>query len=470
MQIDIVRERRASARCDINTSMKRLPVILAAGLALCASATAQGRRLWVLRASGEMIEYDPGTFATKQTVKVPAEAVQSPQNIQVNRLGQIVFAPVLSLPLAESDLGTANRVWLWDGRAATTLDLGVRHQAGKTGSNQLISESAPAVFLSRDGAHLYWFANEERRLQREDVDLSVTTTWQAWRTDLRGGGRENIAEVKFPECSCPTGACEESCPVGVPWAPANGIGDFFLLTQFVAAKDQPTYKATMEYRQQGGEWQATLLNEPLRRVLDADVSGDTIVEAIPDTGCCGWANQSDDQTFVLTKGSRLKVFDELAAYKNPDYDVSFYTSSALLSPDAKAVAMTIVATAQVDQPIQLADQGQANPEESKQIRRALAELPAVEVKSLEVKNQEGNNPEVKSPEAKSPEGKDREAKSAEGAPRRLAFVPHAMLAGWINDKEMLLVEDHLLVLYNVGTGARRKSNVRVDNADSVFLR
>jgi hypothetical protein len=418
---------------------------LATVLVLSLSALAQGKRLWVLRAPGEMVEYDPATFAVKQTVKVPAEALQSPQSIQVNRLGQILFAPGLSLPLLDSDLTSPHKIWLWDGREATTLDLGVKHELGKTGSNQLIRESAPVVFLSADGGHLYWFANDERRLQREGVDLSVTTAWQAWQTDLHGGGREDVAEVKFSECNCPTGACEESCPVSIAWAPANGIGDFFLLTQFVAAKDQPTYKATAVYRQQAGKWQATPLNEPLRRVLDASVNGDTIVEAIPDTGCCGWANQSDDQTIVLTSAQKLTVFDELATYKNPDYDVSFYTSNAQLSPDAKAVAMTIVATAEANQPIQLAEQGQANPDESKQIRRALAELPAVGVKNAEVK-------------------------SPEDTPRKLAFASHASLVGWISDKEVLIIEDHLLVLYNVGTGARQKSNVRVENADGVFLR
>jgi len=427
-----------------------MPAIIAAILLLSLSALAQGPRLWVLGAPGEMVEYDAATFAMKQTVKVPAEALQSPQSIQVNRLGQILFAPGLSLPLADSDLASPHKVWLWDGHEATMLDPGIKQEVGRTGSNQLISETAPEVFLSADGAHLYWFANDERRLQREDVDLSVTTTWQAWRTDLRGGGRENIAEVKFAECSCPTGACEESCPVGVAWAPANGIGDFFLMTEFVAAKDQPTYKATTGYRRQGGKWQATALTEPVQRVLDADVNGDTIIEAIPDTGCCGWANQSDDQTWILTNASKMKVFDELAAYKNPDYDVSFYSSTAKLSPDAKAVAMTIVATAQVNQPIQLAQQGQANPEESKQIRRALAELPAVEVDAVEVKSAE--------------------VKSAEDSARKLAVAPHATLVGWISEKELLLVEDHVLELYNVGTGAKRNSKVRVEGADSVFLR
>ncbi len=38
------------------------------------------------------------------------------------------------------------------------------------------------------------------------------------------------------------------------------------------------------------------------------------------------------------------------------------------------------------------------------------------------------------------------------------------------DKEILIVEGHLLVAYNVATGTRRKSNIRVEDAALVFLR
>jgi hypothetical protein len=140
-------------------------------------------------------------------------------------------------------------------------------------------------------------------------------------------------------------------------------------------------------------------------VLDA-ASANTILEAIPDTACCGWENQSNDQTVLRLHGKTLIVFDELEAYKNPDYDVSFYTQNGKLSPGVSSVAFTIVVTAQPNKPIQLAEQGQANPEESQRIRKALLELPAVEVKSVE------------------------------DSPRRIAFLPHAELVGWISDKEI----------------------------------
>src|SRR5208283_1705248 len=151
-------------------------------------------------------------------------------------------------------------------------------------------------------------------------------------------------------------------------------------------------------------------------------------------------NESDDQTILHVDGKTITVFDELTAYQNSDYDVSFYTQNGKLSPDLGSVAFTIVATAQPNTAIQLAEQGQANPEESQRIRKALLDLPAVELKSVE------------------------------DPPRRLAFLPHAILVGWISDKEILIVESHLLVAYNVTSAARRKSNIRVDDAEHVFLR
>jgi hypothetical protein len=407
---------------------------------LPASMLAQGKRLWVLRSPGEMVEYDPVTFAAKQTVKVPAEAVQSPQNVSVNRLGQVLFAPAVSLPLSEDDVSSAHKVWFWDGHAATTIDQGVKREKASTGSNQAVTETAPAAYLSADGSHLFWFADRTRRLQREDLDLSVSTTWQAWRTDQSGGGREDLTTVKLPECDCPTGTCEESCPEGEVWTPEGGVEKFFPMTQTVAAKTGVAYKASTRFQEEGGKWSATPLAEPLQRVLDAASGGKVIVEAIPDSSCCGSSNQSDDQTLVLNDGKKIVVFDEFASYKNPDYDVSFYTSNARLSPELGSVAMTIVATSQANQAIQLAEEGQASPEESRQIHKALAELPAVEVKSIE------------------------------DTPRRIALVPHATLVGWISEKEVLIVEDHVLVGYNVGTGARRKSSVRVEDAGRVFLR
>ena len=412
---------------------------------LTAPLLGQGKRLWVLRSPGEMVEYDPATFAVKRTVKVPGGAVQSPQSISVNHVGQILFAPAVSLPLSDEETAVAHKVWFWNGQAATTIDQGVKREIATTGSNQAVTETAPAAYLAADGGHLFWFANQARRLQREDIDLSVSTTWQSWQTDTSGGGRAELTSFKLPDCRCPSGTCEESCPQGEVWVPESGVEKFFVMTQVVAGKGDPVAKASTVYQEDAGKWKATPTAEPLKRLLDAASGGNVIVKAIPDTSCCGWSNQSDDQTLVLANERTIPVFDELATYKNPDYDVSFYTSRARLSPDLGFIAMTIESTAQANKPIQLAEQGQASVDEVKQIRKSMADLPAVEVKSMEMK-------------------------SLEDSPKRVAFLPHAALVGWINEKEILIVEGHVLVAYNVRTGERRKSSVRVEDTAMVFLR
>jgi len=409
-------------------------------LLVAAPLSAQSKRLWVLRTPGEMVEYDPATFVLKQRVKIPPEALKSQASLSINRMGQILFAPTISLPLSEADTANPHKVWMWNGHAATSIDQGVEHKVEEHGSNQAMAESAPTPYLSADGNHLFWFANETRRLQREEIDLSATITLHSWQTDLDGKAREDVTSTKLPDCRCPTGTCEESCPSFAVWAPDGGVQDFFLTTQLVAGQTTTTYKQSARYQLEGGKWGASVLSDPLQRVLDANLSGNVIVEAIPDTGCCGWSNQSNDETVVLAEGKARTAFDEQATYKNADYDVSFYTSNAKLSPDATRIAMTIAATAESNKPIQLSEQGQTNPEESQHIRKALLELPAVEIKTVE------------------------------DAPKRLAFIPHAVLVGWLNDKELLIIENHLLVAYNVGTGVRRKSAVRVEDAAHVFLR
>lgn len=400
----------------------------------------QSKRLWVLRASGEMIEYDPATFAARQHIPLPPQAAKSPASISVNRLGQILFAPSLSLLLSDADIAKPHKLWIWNGHDAVSADQTVEHKEEEHGSNQVVTESVPVPYLSADRNHLFWFANESRRLEREGVDLSTTNSFQVWQTDLEGKAREEVASSKLPDCRCPTGTCEESCASFVVWVPDGGVASFFVATQFIAGQTATSYTASARYQQESGKWTSTALPDPLQRVLDANPGGDIIVEAIPDTGCCGWSNQSNDQTLIVADGKPRTIFDERDTYKNADYDVSFYTANARLSPDASRVAMTIVATSQSNKPIQLSEQGQANPEESQGIRKALLDLPAVEVKTIE---------EI---------------------PHRVAFLPHASLVGWINDKELLILENHLLIAYNVGTGARRRSTIHVDEPARVFLR
>jgi hypothetical protein len=418
----------------------RRQILLAAIITLFStSLLAQNKRLWILRTSGEAVEYDASNFAQKQSVKIPAEAAAAPSPLSVNSLGQMLFAAPVNLPLSEEDSSAEGKMWFWDGHQANVLTREVTRNTAKAGSNLSINEFAATPSLSADGKHLFWFANQARRLQRDGVDLSTKNTSSAWRTNLDGSNREDLVSAALPDCSCPTGGCEETCAYGEVWVPANGVDNFFVLTQLVAGQTKPLYQSTSVYQENAGKWLPAAIDPPLRNILDAASPG-AILEAVPDTGCCGWSNESDDKTLLHLQGKTVTLFDELGTYKNPDYDVSFYAQNGKFSPNLKSVALTIVATSKPNTPIQLAQQGQANPAESQSIRKALAELPAVEIQTVE------------------------------DISKKVAMIPHATLIGWLSDQEILMVEGGQLVAYNVATAARRKSSIQVEDPAYVVLR
>jgi hypothetical protein len=102
--------------------------------------------------------------------------------------------------------------------------------------------------------------------------------------------------------------------------------------------------------------------------------------------------------------------------------------------------LTIAATHEPGQEIRLSDSGKANAAELSRIQRALAELPVVEVLRLD------------------------------DPPKRTVTIPHSSLVGWITDQEILLLENGILVSYNVLNGRRRTSEIKVSKNSHVFLR
>lgn len=412
------------------------------GLMACLSAItlAQNRRLWVLNPPDSMMEYDAATFTAKRTIKVPEDVLKSPRILQINHQGQMLFAPNSEDP--SPDVGkNGERFWFWDGESAAMLGRGIMRITSPTGSNQRATETSPFPYLSSGGPYLFWFTNQYNKLERDNVELSVATNFRAWRSDLKGHQREDLVSFDFPECRCPTGSCSESCPEARFWLPDAGVEDYFVLTRLIPGQTETKYlSSTLYEKSDGPSWSATDLKQPLQRVLDMAEHGSVIISAILDVGCCGWENQSNDQTLLLSYDRTVVLFDERAQYKNPDYDVSFFTENAKLSPQMASVAMTIDASAKSSAPIQLSEQGEANPAESQRIRKALTDLPAVAVVS------------------------------AIDPSKRSAFLPHAVLVGWLNEKEILIVENHLLVAYGVATGTRRKSTIKIDDPSYAFVR
>ncbi len=407
-------------------------LILVVFLSLQLGAQA-GRRLWVFSESGEVTEYNTATFEPIHTAKIPVEAVRS-GSLAMNGKGQI---------LANLDAGpSAGKAWLWNGQAAMSIDRGVVRRSVPGVANNTVVEGSPRCALSADGRRIYWFENEFTRVQRAEdgVDVSVRTNFLAWHIDLETGGRMQAANSSFASCKCGTGVCSETCPEADFWIPDNGVDDFFIVTNWVPGQLGATYQSSFLYRKSDGKWAPRKLPEVVEHVEDAAQSGATIVYSLPDAGCCGWENESNDQTLALKNGKTIVLFDERERYQNPDYDVSFFTLNAKLSPDAASAAMTLSSSARPESEIRLSDAGRADARELTRIRQAMADLPAVEILRLE------------------------------DPPRRSRLIPHATLVGWLNGNEILAVQNGVLVAFDVATGAQRKSAIKVPKESLIFVR
>lgn len=427
----------------LNSSM--LAAVLAFASVSLLAQDQPDKKLWVLREPGAIVEYDAATFAPRQTQKIPPEIFKSPQDLQINQKGQMLFLPG---QVRESDglvhEYTDSKFWFWDGRSGTSKHRPVSRNTTSSGTNKLVETAMPRCFLSTDGTHLFWFENRMKTLMPPDLslDLSVSTTFRAWQTDLSGGQPEEITSDSLPTCKCETGVCTESCPEVAYWVPEEGVSDFFLATHWIPGQIQSDYRDSFLYRRSAGKWSASKLPAAVQQILDSasEGTGVDLIEAVRDAGCCGWENESDDQALLTKNGKTTVLFDEFKRYQNQDYDVSFFTSTAKFDPNAAFVAFTVVATQNAGTEIRLSDSGKPNPSELARIQKTLAELPEVEVVRV-------GDP-----------------------PKPVARVAHAMLVGWINDEEILLVENDFLIALNVASGIRRVSNIKIAKESYAFLR
>src|ERR1700751_4320517 len=161
-------------REDVFTRMSKLLRCLLVLACVSPAVSGQSRRVWVLKEPESIVEYDPATFAVKQTLKVPEDVLKAARILQINGKGQMLFAPNTDDP--SPDVGkNGERFWFWDGQATTMLGRESIRVSAPTGSNQKVTESSPWPFLSSDGTRLFWFTNEFDKMNRENVELSVNT-------------------------------------------------------------------------------------------------------------------------------------------------------------------------------------------------------------------------------------------------------------------------------------------------------
>jgi len=393
--------------------------------AICAVATASAQppqRLWLIQASDRIDEYDLATFTPLSSITVPAYVTRHPEHLKINAAGQLLFQLPNGISFGDTP-EISGRIWFWDG----------------TRGREMPAEDRDA-FLSADGRSLVWFANSF--LIDKDPDgneRSVRTSARVWRTDLGGGSETTLISIpQSPRCECSTGVCSESCPEWKMWARDGVVDTAFVLTQFTPGQLEPSYKQSVLYRRAAARWQASPLPSALEEILTSDPTADMLVETVLDGGCCGWINESSDQTAVIKAGQRILLFDEFKRFGNADYDISFYSTAAAISPGRALIAHSIESE-KIEDDIRLSSDGKDNPAALKRIRAVSGELPITEIIDL-------SDPS-----------------------NAIATIPHVKVIGWLNDRELLVIDDGLLAVYDPRGKKSRATTVRVTGAGA-FLR
>jgi hypothetical protein len=422
--------------------------LFAVVLALAAAASAQTSRpprvtiamgppagvraIWVLQPDNTLLMYDAAQLRNRRGMKLPAEARKNPEAVSISSTRIVIFA-------YPPDGRTALRRFWSSNPYAPELVGGAWDRRPASGGGYSILEATPEIDFSSDGQSLYWFEHRQQRLSRGS-DISREARFLAWATDLKGDDPRQVAQFTFPACKCETGACSETCPEAAVWAPPSGVSDFFFVTRWVPGQIGTDYQESSVYQKSGDTWTARKLPYPVERFLDAADHGNTYVEAVGDAGCCGWSNESDDTTSVVRGDTSTVIFDERKRFLNNNYDVSFATTMAALSPDVSRVAYTIATTVRPGDEIRLGSDGKPNPDELKSIQKAITELPCVEVVPL-------------------------------SAPEQVNLsLANSELIGWLDQQRLLVLRGGEIQVVDAGSGKMSPTGIKVDAAKFVFLR
>jgi hypothetical protein len=402
-------------------------------IAVSAASPTNRALIWVLQPDNRLAVYDAAGFRSRGTLSLPPEAKGDPERLSISRQGAVM----VTYPPGENV--SLRRVWQSDPRLGSALVGGADGRTPEPGGGFLITSAVPEVRFSSDPERVFWFQNHKQVLRRDGVEISVNTRFQAWTSDRQGESVRQILEIRFPQCACETGVCEESCPEAKVWAPESGITDFFFVTRWVPGQLQPDFRQTGHYRLRDGRWTGQKLPAPVEQFADMAGGGDVFIEVVNDGSCCGWENVSNDQARLVRKGQSTVIYDERERFRNDNYDVSFLTPRVRLSPDGARIAYTLAATALPGAEIRLSDSGKDNPEELQRVRKLIAAMPRVEVQAV-------------------------------ANPKKVIAELAGELVDWLDAGRILAVQAGELVVLDVTIAARTSTGIKATAARNVFVR
>ncbi|MCC6653050.1 MAG: hypothetical protein IT348_17985 [Candidatus Eisenbacteria bacterium] len=396
--------------------------------------------LWVIDRE-RATPYRLDTFRPGPAVTIPDGAMTYPEELAINRRGQMLFKGGATL-------------WLWDGATAATVPA--------TPDDSLNLPAPPGAFrswlLGNDGASLFvveTFAASGR---------PGTNQVRVLETDLQRRSRRIVfSYVRLP-CQYTDGISGYfECPEPDLWAPGGLVSEFMVLshwyhdvTDYVPEPDSSEQDSDEEYsgepprdwphgsghelvfrRDASGDWDegsafesSTWMDGAARgamllRLEEPYFDGDT-----EEVGC--------DSVLIVTNANTATLNSSCLALTSSNYLLGRRIPRALLSPDGRYAALTSVGVPGPNATPALREAGHADSLELARLRRTLAELPATEVF----------------------------ATRAPGAP--LLRLLHCELVGWSSDREIVVLEQGKIVAVDIVSGKRRESSITSSSA--VFTR
>jgi hypothetical protein len=435
--------------------MQCIATLAAVVAALAAEAQPPATRVFV-REETRVVEYDLSTGQAVRTVTLPDDArlpdysrlaPDRRNGIWINRVGQIAV-------MLQPEGGQA-RLWFWDGRVAHVVSRPQPESAASLPDNVGLParEDLVQAVPSADGVCLYWITDDvriPRQVKRPYSEVpEIARTVRVQRTNAAGQGSAEIARVAFEPCVCETSGCEETCPEASLRAPETGIDDAFFITSWIPGQLDSTLKATDRWIRRDRSWTRETLPSPVESFLDI-ADGETCLTRIGDAGCCGWVNSNSDQTVLWRSGQASILFDEWKRFGNSDYDITFWSANARLSPDRARVAHTLdrvfvdetLGRANSSDPapnIRLAESAtKPNPAALARIHREMRPLPAVEVLALD------------------------------GAVERR--IAHRRLIGWRDPDRLVLLAGRSVVIFDTRTGQEYATGIQAEDVHRIWLR
>lgn len=390
------------------------------------AATSGDVTLWVVQPPGVIAAFDPSDFSQIGAVRIPVAAFEHPDRLTINGHGQILVR-----------LGDW-AIWLWDSRSSTarTLAPSLMHRNPPVG---ITADSSRSWLLGADGSSLFvaesfgW----ETGPVGEEGDSMIRNV-HVDRLDLSGHPIRRELDLDLEHCDCRTSVCSESCPEVVIWTPDGVVRDAFYLMFWTQGQIESSFGPSFVYRADSTAWRPTEIDVSPYLDLDLQDFGRTSITK-------GAEPQGDDDepfshSFTFTAGDSVyEVFDEWQRFHNQGFAVSFECKSGKIAPDGQRIAYVLNSRTDPALPLGVIKGSHPDTLQAPHIRRALAEMPRVEVFE---------------PQSQS----------------RVAWQePNSQLVGWLSDSEVLVVERGKLVAIDVNTRLRRSSSIPVRSPGDAFV-